>query len=128
MAATPAPWASLIDRSVLSLTRVPVCRPHARVRTHADRSPLPLPLCLSLSLAISGCAARAVLPGDVLAALAPDAHVKIGPGVRQDGGQLVATKAGTVRTRGGTTVWVENAQRRVRPPSLSLSLSLRDCC
>jgi len=57
---------------------------------------------------------RIVLPGDAIAALATEARVKVGPGVRRDGSRLVAAKAGVVKARNASAVWLESRQRRVR--------------
>jgi len=66
---------------------------------------------------------RVVLPGDAIAALAAEARVKVGPGVRRDGSRLVAAKAGVVKARGASAVWLESRQRRVRDAPGTLTVA-----
>lgn len=72
-----------------------------------------------------------VLPGDSVAAvgdLPADAVLRVGPGLRRDGSELVATKAGVPRNRKSTVHWLETSQRRVRartPLALGARLTRR---
>ena len=63
---------------------------------------------------------RVVLPGDILgneadleASVEGKSKVKLGPGLRQEKGSILAYKAGVLRHRKPGTYWVDCNQRRV---------------
>ena len=69
---------------------------------------LPPPATLLLLLLLQG-----VCPGDVLCTLPDTGVVRIGGGVAQEGGRLVAVKPGRLQQAPKTgKVWVESRQRR----------------
>lgn len=57
---------------------------------------------------------RVVLPGDVID-VNTESTVILGPGLRQEGEDVVATKAGILRhLEAGNRWWVESNQKRVK--------------
>ena len=57
---------------------------------------------------------RIVLPGDVIE-VNTEATVVLGPGLRQEGDNVVATKAGLLRhLENGNRWWIESNQKRVK--------------
>ena len=55
-----------------------------------------------------------VLPGDVVEHLAPQAPIRLGPGLKQEGDDVIAIKSGIVgHSEVGNRWWVENNQRKV---------------
>lgn len=61
-----------------------------------------------------------VVPGDAVATIfesedgSPPAVVRLGPGVRRDGGRICALRAGLVRVHEGRSkIWLEFNKRRV---------------
>lgn len=75
-----------------------------------------------------------VLPGDEVsttAQLPAGATLRIGQGVRRDGTDLLATKAGVKRTHNNNTFWLETSQRRVRMPPCPIAMLMMPasvCC
>ena len=57
---------------------------------------------------------KVVLPGDVVGEIKDDCNFILGPGVIQMNRNVVATKAGVLRTKGPNCIYVENSQKRVR--------------
>jgi exosome complex component RRP40 len=57
------------------------------------------------------------LPGDDLTARVSkgSSSIKLGPGLRQMGGQVIATKSGALRYKAPKTYWIESNQRRYVP-------------
>ena len=53
-----------------------------------------------------------VCPGDVLLHLPDTGVVRVGGGVRQEGGALVAARAGVLRRERNGKLWVETRMRR----------------
>lgn len=61
-----------------------------------------------------------VLPGDVVTSIvssvvSEDERVKLGPGLRQVSGDVVASKTGVFRYKAPSTFWVESRQKRYVP-------------
>lgn len=57
---------------------------------------------------------RIVLPGDLIP-VDTESKVVLGPGLRQEGEDVVATKAGILRhIESGNRWWIESNQKRVR--------------
>lgn len=57
---------------------------------------------------------RIVLPGDVID-VDTESTVVLGPGLRQEGDEVVATKAGILRhLETGNKWWIESNQKRVK--------------
>lgn len=62
---------------------------------------------------------RIVLPGDLIP-VDTESKVVLGPGLRQEGEDVVATKAGILRhIESGNRWWIESNQKRVRLTSKS---------
>jgi exosome complex component RRP40 len=58
---------------------------------------------------------RIVLPGDVIE-VNSESTIVLGPGLRQEGDDVVATKAGILyHLEVGNRYWVESNQKRVKP-------------
>lgn len=57
---------------------------------------------------------QCVIPGDVVGRVIGGLEIKIGPGLKQNNTNIVATKAGILQFRHPNKFWVENSQRRVR--------------
>ncbi|KAI8136905.1 hypothetical protein BJV82DRAFT_661645 [Fennellomyces sp. T-0311] len=56
---------------------------------------------------------RVVIPGDVIAE-ATESTITLGPGLRQDGEHIVATKAGVLRHLSPGKWWIESNQKRIK--------------
>lgn len=61
-----------------------------------------------------------VIPGDVLTKnileiVDKNERVKLGPGLRQDNGEVIACKSGIVRHKNPNLFWVESRQKRYIP-------------
>jgi len=54
-----------------------------------------------------------VLPGDVIHKLEGSEKLTIGPGIRREGDNLIATKCGVLQFKKPGTYWVDNNQKRV---------------
>lgn len=58
---------------------------------------------------------KVVLPGDEVLQLPDQGQVRVGPGIQQLGGALVASRPGIVRASAAGKVWLESRQRRYTP-------------
>ena len=56
---------------------------------------------------------RVVIPGDIIEE-ATESNITLGPGLRQDGEHIVATKAGVLRHLPPNKWWIESNQKRVQ--------------
>ena len=60
---------------------------------------------------------QVVLPGDILWSSEQDKNekekLKLGPGIRRDAGNILAFKAGILRSKDPNIIWIDNNQKRV---------------
>ena len=58
-----------------------------------------------------------ILPGDIILKIEKDAkgkeNYKLGPGLRQESGNIISLKAGILRKKEPNILWIDNNQRKV---------------
>lgn len=54
-----------------------------------------------------------VIPGTIIGSLDISGTIRLGPGLIQDHDNVIATKAGILRSKNSQKYWIENSQKRV---------------